>query len=1230
MGVAGQLVPSNPAISSVYLLPAAAESGSTMPSVRIPPNVSQTAASCVPLKRRVLTQRRRFRQWSFAIAFSHSTFLSPTSPPAASLTYSASLVPARGNSLPPWLAFDPVGLFFSGLAPPSTGVWQVQLCGQERADASVITAIAAICESFELVVSATVRPGEVLAGSDTAPSSVSSFRSTSSLSTAAPSPSASLPPAPTAARTLQRLNVTASAALLHSWTPLTAELATILLDGEEQSIAVDCSAVEGLVWSDRCAFLTRLACARPLTVRVSLLRTGFFTGNIGTGLVTDESYPATPWTTSRSPLALPVVVTYSNGSSVAFTLPLSVYPSLLPSGPAYETDATATPGQPLVLDVASDAINAAVGSRPQLSASFEPREAGSWLSFDASSGRLTATSGTGATAPNGVVPTSLAYASVVITVEARDSITNAVSHRQRTINVVPNRPEDGLYPGLTLTGMRLFGVVIGSLAALALLILLVYLSRRPKTRARWTAALRTTSTRRRLGQEDDSPPADLVLPGPRQMVQHAHLTEIAELKYDSERGAFDTTGQTPELVNDGGRSSPSDSLPYSTSLTTASSARVARPSIGTLSVAVGRIVSVARRVISGSTVSTKVGSVNEPTKQPALPTTTTATTYSQETMSTYLYVYSVRGRPIGDGSSVSSSGSISSLGTPLPPPPQAARLADDRTNLPSPAAALIAVVHRQVSSDSASPEPPNFDSPELTRASWESPTTYEWSAKSRKSTYSRPSNETPASDPQPVGESSDISLPSFYGSGSIARRLSTDKPSLLSSSSSHSHERAVISRAERASSSCAMHVRVSGAPSSLHSAFALGPLALAPATIVVNDGELAETQRLTTAGATSASTVAVESTVSLAGLAAALDGELDRSFIIDLSDDRFGSEYSSSGGSFEAFYPIDGVPTIVPYVNDSFASLGPQRSRSYPDFSPVPSSADLSVAKTSSVRYEARLNQPFVIHPVFDLSFAPKRPGVVRALRCTTVGPEPLPPWIAFRGGVFEGMPMDGDEGDWEFVVVRRRLWPTLILHPLLLTCPSAPRSPGGHVGRPPALRLHPPRQPNVARLIALQPISLGPVYLVSRPAALGLVDRPGLLDALWPLGVPDLADAGAEGVAVVGGRRTEARPPASGDARSQAALPRRCGRRRLRLPHFLPSSPSSSTRPIRSSRYPVALVPSICPARSLLAHHSPLLPFCMPPARRRSRVISIMRAARQEPAVPARPRPVGCIRCGN
>jgi hypothetical protein len=140
-------------------------------------------------------------------------------------------------------------------------------------------------------VDATPRPGEVRAGevaqsststlsvsaSTATPSSFSAF--SSSTTTLALSPSASPTMGPSSARVLQRLNITAGL-IQQAWTPLTTELSAVL-DGHERSIVVDCSAVNGLAWSDRCVS-DRPRSPLSLTVLAPLAR--------GTGR---ESLPAT-------------------------------------------------------------------------------------------------------------------------------------------------------------------------------------------------------------------------------------------------------------------------------------------------------------------------------------------------------------------------------------------------------------------------------------------------------------------------------------------------------------------------------------------------------------------------------------------------------------------------------------------------------------------------------------------------------------------------------------------------------------------------------------------------------------------------------------------------------------------------------------------------------------------------------------------------------------------------
>lgn len=262
-GVAAQLVPSNPAVSSVFLLAGAP------PSVRIPPSVRRRPRTPSHPPDGAAAELRRFAcplpQWSFSLGFSRSTF-APTSP-SAPVFYSATLPPSA-DPLPAWLTFDESGLFLSGVAPAEDGAWAVQMC------AGTVPGAREACETFYVVVDATPWPGEVRAGDPTPPLSSSPAASSSvgsalvptsmppsastvpPSSSASPSPTSSPPsspavPSPLApAADLQRLNVTAGALDL-AWSPASPD-GESLFGGLHQRIAVDCSAVDGLAWVAAC------------------------------------------------------------------------------------------------------------------------------------------------------------------------------------------------------------------------------------------------------------------------------------------------------------------------------------------------------------------------------------------------------------------------------------------------------------------------------------------------------------------------------------------------------------------------------------------------------------------------------------------------------------------------------------------------------------------------------------------------------------------------------------------------------------------------------------------------------------------------------------------------------------------------------------------------------------------------------------------------------------------
>lgn len=947
------------------------------------------------------------------------------------MSYSASLAPA-GDALPSWLAFDAPGLFFSGVAPPSAGVWNVQLCGRAHAGA--------FCEGFEVVVSSTPRPGEIEAGqphpsASTPPSSASIPSSAIITPSGSPTPSAS--PTMPNVRLLQRLNIT-TGLVDQPWAPLTSELSAVL-DGPNSSVEINCSAVAGLEWSDRSVRYWRVYASDPLwasllTACVYLLhRAGTFIGNIKAELATDESFPPTAWTPTRSSLILPVVIEYGNGSSASFGLPVSIYPALLPPSLDMNATAIATPGQMFGLDLASDAVKSADGTRPLLTIASEPSEAASWLVFDAVTGQLAALSSSSKVdgSKTNMVPFDLPYPSITVTVEAHHSVLNATSRRSRTITLSPRQAE-GRNPNVLLVGMRLVGVIIGTVAALGLFLLLVYLARQPQRRHKWGAMLQATFARRRH-DSGESPAAASSASRPQQMAQHSSLTHIDELKYDVERGAFDTHGSTTDP------SSAFATTPHS-SPTSSTNRLGSASSVTALSIAVGRIVSLTRRVISGSSVGTKVGSLKGKTW--ASPAEETA---SQKSTSTYIWVFPYR-RVWPARSDVESVGSMSSLGSALPLP-LAAHVADTRRVLSLPFADRLA-------SNSTSLELPSVHSEKASLASWESPKTYRWSA---RSVTGRPSGEaaskvihqTEAPPPRRATNThpGDLSIPSDY---------STD------TSLAYSLDEAIISVARRASSTFAECVRVSNPPSIITSAAVeVTPTAIAPALIV--DSNPSPTQRPAVAPMSTIVTLIDSATLPPEVLFRSA-GQTDRSSVIDLSDERFGSDYSShrSDGSIEEIYSIDDVAPPALCADNSSDFPRPPRGRIGNDPCTRPersvfscgtassSSAALSVISldvgdtcTASTRsssvvdlYELRTNEPFVFIPSYDPSIvASGRLEVNVHAYCSLVdGPAPLPPWLTFREGGFEAWPKDSDEGDWEIVIVRlsslvrsRLLWPTTL-----------------------------------------------------------------------------------------------------------------------------------------------------------------------------------------------------------
>jgi len=122
---------------------------------------------------------------------------------------------------------------------------------------------------------------------------------------------------------------------------------------------------------------------------------------------------------------------------------------------------------------------------------------------------------------------------------------------------------------------------------------------------------------------------------------------------------------------------------------------------------------------------------------------------------------------------------------------------------------------------------------------------------------------------------------------------------------------------------------------------------------------------------------------------------------------------------------------------------------------------------------------------------------------------------------------------------------------------------------------LHPPCRPHLAEIVALYPVGLDPVHVRRLAIGVGLVGR-GILDDVWPLGNPDLADAGASSSAT---SRPKGDPPAACPTRSGATLSEQ--RRHRRLTFALPP-------PFRNRAHSVFLTPLLACCPKLLAAAPP------------------------------------------
>ena len=544
-GLASQFTPANQAISSVFLLPADDGAGASQGSARIPNTVRRSPRESQKLTRSALTELSLLTlvQWSFSIAFSRGTFVSPTS---SFVAYSASL--SSGAALPAWLKFDAYGIFFYGVAPAIDGTWSVDLCGG-RWDGGKD-----VCQTFEVDVSRQPVEGEVRAGSEANASSISSIsisRSASASASATSSSSAAPSASASAVVSLRTLNITAESGLDVPWYIEQADGSALLTNATLASatVAVDCSAVSGLEWNATCVSCVALSVISSGDLvtdpRLVHLSSRTFYGTVGESAITNSTYPSASKPasgTSSSALSLPVTISpgstapaasssASNGSSIALSgplslrLPLAIYPSLFNSPSTDPPRVNATVGEPFTLDLVrnlADAVQA--GSTVQMTVVYTPEEAGQWLRFNRTSGVVgvfdrglaqasnstdfvyAANSGLSKRAVDGegqaVVPSDLAYDQVEITLTAEDALTSARSHERTTVNLstAPAASSNdnnggGGGGGLSSKGKTILGAVLGSvLGAIILALLLFCCCRRRRRRTQDEAAEKRART----------------------------------------------------------------------------------------------------------------------------------------------------------------------------------------------------------------------------------------------------------------------------------------------------------------------------------------------------------------------------------------------------------------------------------------------------------------------------------------------------------------------------------------------------------------------------------------------------------------------------------------------------------------------------------------------------------------------------------------------------------------
>ena len=161
-------------------------------------------------------------------------------------------------------------------------------------------------------------------------------------------------------------------------------------------------------------------------------------------------------------ISIPLSITDKFGDALNTTVALAFFPSF------FSTDtlspALANPGQTFNISLnqyfarnVSDGVN--------LTATFDPQKAGSWLSFYTSNDTL-----------QGMIPGDIDYDSVTVYFRAQDLVTHAWSHAEMMVSLTPNgttnanhTPHHGLSIG-TKVGLASVGAIVGGLVFLCLIL----------------------------------------------------------------------------------------------------------------------------------------------------------------------------------------------------------------------------------------------------------------------------------------------------------------------------------------------------------------------------------------------------------------------------------------------------------------------------------------------------------------------------------------------------------------------------------------------------------------------------------------------------------------------------------------------------------------------------------------------------------------------------------------